>query len=164
MTTTEDRPDIRTAPWLDEREQAAWRAFVRMQAVVDSALRRQLQRSGELSLADYEVLVCLSESETGELRSFQIADALQWEASRISHQLRRMDDRGLLERRNCPEDRRGVTVVLTAAGRKAIEAAAPLHVAEVRRVFIDRLSPTQLDDLAAIGTAVVAESDTHSDD
>lgn len=141
--------------WLNPREQAAWRAFVALQGHVDSALRRQLQHDGELSLADYEVLVCLSESDTGELRSFQIADALQWEASRLSHQLRRMDQRGLLERRDCPEDRRGVTVVVTPAGRAAIEAAAPLHVAEVRRVFIDRLRPEQLDALAEIGETVL---------
>lgn len=145
--------------WLDDREQAAWRAFVGLQNYVDGALRRQLQRDGDLSLSDYEILVCLSESETGELRSFQIAEALQWEASRLSHQLRRMDDRGLLERRNCPEDRRGVTVVLTPTGRTAIEAAAPLHVAEVRRVFIDRLAPGQLDALAAIGTVVLNDEE-----
>lgn len=141
--------------WLDDREQVAWRSFVRMQAVVDKALRSQLQADSDLSLADYEILVCLSEAESGELRSFQIADQVQWEASRLSHQLRRMDGRGLLERRSCPEDRRGLTVAITEAGRAAIDAMAPRHVAEVRRVFIDRLSPDQLDALIGIGVAVL---------
>lgn len=150
------RPHQGATPWLSDREQAAWRAFIGMQAYVDRALRHHLQRTSDLSLADYEILVCLSESTTGELRSFQIAEILKWEASRLSHQLRRMDDRGLLERRACPEDRRGVTVVLTDVGRKAIAAAAPQHVAEVRRVFIDRLRPDQLDALAGIGAAVLS--------
>lgn len=141
--------------WLDDREQAAWRVFIGMQAVVDKALRTQLQNDSELSLADYAILVCLSEAAGGELRSFQIADQVQWEASRLSHQLRRMQGRGLVERRSCPEDRRGVTVVITDAGRATIDAVAPLHVAEVRRVFIDLLSPDQLDAIIGIGATVL---------
>lgn len=155
MTVPVDDPNVGDPRWLDAREQAAWRAFLAMHGHVGSALRRQLQRSGELSLADYEVLVCLSESETGELRSFQIAEAVQWEASRLSHQLRRMDERGLIERRDCAEDGRGVTVTLTEHGLAAISAAAPLHVGEVRRVFIDRLDTAQLDTLIAMGRAVL---------
>ena len=130
--------------WLNEREQRAWRGFLAMHGQVDRALATQLQRDTDLSSADYGVLVTLSESEAGELRSFTIAETLQWEASRLSHQLRRMERRGLVERRGCPEDRRGVNIAITPAGRCAIDAAAPLHVAEVRRVFIDRLDEGEI--------------------
>ncbi|HET8930422.1 MAG TPA: MarR family transcriptional regulator [Acidimicrobiales bacterium] len=136
------------SPWLDEREQRAWRGFLDMHALVNRSLASQLQRDTDVSLADYAVLVTLTESDEGQLRSFAIAESLQWEASRLSHQLRRMRARGLVERRPCPEDRRGINVAITPAGREAIDAAAPLHVAEVRRVFIDHLDDTHLDALA----------------
>ncbi len=140
--------------WLDEREQRAWRGFLDLHATVNRALAAQLQRDSDLSLADYAVLVTLTEADEGELRSFAIAEKLQWEASRLSHQLRRMEARGLVERRSCPEDRRGVIIAITEAGRRAIDAAAPLHVAEVRRVFIDRLDDGELDALASVAERV----------
>ena len=148
-------PDPNVVPWLDEREQRAWRGFIRMNAVVQDQLRRQMQRDTDLSLADYEVLVGLSEAIDGELRSYQLGDLLHWEASRLSHQLRRMEGRGLVTRRSCGEDGRGITNTITTAGREAIEAAAPLHVAEVRRAFIDRLSDAQLAELAELADAIV---------
>ncbi len=141
--------------WLDDREQRAWRSFLDTYAVVNRALAAQLQRDTDLSLADYGVLVALTESESGELRSFAIAETLQWEASRLSHQLHRMEKRGLVERRSCPEDRRGVNIAITAAGRRAIGEAAPLHVAEVRRVFIDHLDTAHLDALIDLAAMVV---------
>lgn len=149
-----------SARWLDDREQRAWRGFVRMHATVDEALARQLQTETKLSLADYAVLVALSEAPDGTLRSFEIADELQWEASRLSHQLRRMGDRGLVERQECPTDGRGKLTAITEAGRAAIVAAAPCHVAEVRRVFIDRLSDEQLDTLSEIADTVLGDPDT----
>ncbi|MBS1848368.1 MAG: winged helix-turn-helix transcriptional regulator [Actinobacteria bacterium] len=150
----------RDANWLDEREQRAWRGFLRMSAAVDQALARQMLANSRLSLADYAVLVCLSESADGARRSFEIAELLQWEASRLSHQLRRMAGRGLVEARGCPTDGRGRVTAITDAGRAALVSAAPCHVAEVRRVFIDRLDTAQLDALAAIADSVLdAESD-----
>lgn len=153
MASRTPNPDA--TRWLDEREQQAWRGFLRMGALVQENLRRQLQRDTELSLSDYEILVSLSESDCGELRSFELSAGLNWEASRLSHQLRRMEARGLVTRRSCGEDGRGVTTAITAAGRTAIEAAAPLHVAEVRRVFIDVLEGAQLDVFASCADAVV---------
>lgn len=149
-------PNTDSTRWLNVREQRAWRGFVRMNAMVQDNLRRQLQRETDLSLADYEVLVSLSESELGALRSYQLGEALQWEASRLSHQLRRMEARGLVVRRSCGEDGRGITTAITVSGRNAIEAAAPLHVAEVRRVFIGALDKKQLDAFAEHAEAVVA--------
>lgn len=141
--------------WLDEREARAWRGYAHMQAQLSARLHRSLQRRTGLSLPDYEVLVHLSEAPDGRLRSFQLSAALQWEKSRLSHHLTRMEARGLVSRQECGSDGRGAFVVLTPAGRAAIEAAAPAHVADVREAFIDVLTPAQLDALAEIAVAVV---------
>jgi DNA-binding MarR family transcriptional regulator len=108
-----------------------------------------------LSLSDYEVLVHLSEAPDGQLRAYQLSRALQWEKSRLSHHLTRMEGRGLVTRREGKTDGRGAFVVLTQEGRAAIEAAAPTHVADVRDAFIDVLTPAQLDTLAEISDAVL---------
>jgi DNA-binding MarR family transcriptional regulator len=147
---------VGTAGWLDDREQRAWRGLLAMSAALDSRLGRSLQQRSGLSHADYAVLVALSESSRGRLRAFELVAELEWEKSRLSHQLRRMEDRGLLVREECETDRRGAFVVLSPAGRAAIEEAAPSHVADVRRWFVDALTPAQLDALAQISEAVLA--------
>ena len=149
-------PDDGQPRWLDDREERAWRGLLTMNAQLGGRLRRALQRDAGLSDADYHVLVQLSEARGARLRVFELVRALQWEKSRVSHHLRRMEERGLVEREECPTDGRGAFVVLTGTGRAAIEAAAPKHVAEVRRAFVDVLSPAQLDALAEISTAVLA--------
>jgi DNA-binding MarR family transcriptional regulator len=151
-TLVDDDAQVR---WLDEREQRAWRGLIRMQAQLGAHLRRSLVRDSGLSDADYDVLVHLSEAPEDRLRIFELVRALQWEKSRLSHQLRRMEQRGLLERSECPTDGRGAFVSLTPEGRAAIEAAAPRHVAEVRRHFVDVLTPEQLDVLGDIAEAVL---------
>lgn len=147
--------DDQQVRWLDEREQRAWRGLMDLQAQLGAHLRRSLLRDSGLSDADYEVLVHLSEAPDERLRIFQLVRGLQWEKSRLSHQLRRMEQRELLERTECPTDGRGAFVALTATGREAIEAAAPLHVDEVRKHFIDRLTPEQLGSLLEISRAVL---------
>lgn len=127
------------------------------QAQVRARLARHLQRESGLSEADYEILVHLSEAPAGQLRAFQLGHATQWEKSRLSHHLSRMADRGLVQREQCPTDPRGAVMVLTDAGREAIAAAAPLHVEQVRRCFVNVLSPQQLDALADISDTVLGE-------
>lgn len=141
--------------WLDAREARAWRGFISTQAQVRARLARQLQRECGLSEADYEVLVHLSEEPSGRLRAFQLGHATLWEKSRLSHHLSRMADRGLVRREACPTDPRGAVIVLTDAGREAITAAAPLHVAQVRRCFVNALSEKQLDALVDIADTVL---------
>jgi DNA-binding MarR family transcriptional regulator len=140
--------------WLDDREQRAWRSYLLVQHGLNRVLERQLQRDTGLSIADYTVLVQLSEAPERRRRHFELGRAIGWEKSRLSHHLTRMVQRGLVAREACPEDSRGGFVVLTESGVAAIAAAAPLHVAHVRRWFIDRLSEQQLDALVAIGDAV----------
>jgi DNA-binding MarR family transcriptional regulator len=150
--------DPMAAPrWLDQREQRAWRGYLRMHAELLRHLNRQLQRNTDLSVPDYEVLAHLSETPGGRLRAFELAGALRWEKSRLSHHVTRMERRGLVAREECPTTPRGADVALTDAGRASIEAAAPLHIEEVRRLFIDALTPDQLDALARISEVVLAQ-------
>jgi DNA-binding MarR family transcriptional regulator len=141
--------------WLTEEEQRAWRGLVRMTSQLNARGNRQLQDEYGISLADYEVLVVLSEAPEGRLRVFGVADALAWEQSRVSHQLARMQRRGLIAREDCATDARGAFAVLTAAGRAAIERAAPAHVELVRQLVFDGLSHDQLAALTEITTRVL---------
>jgi DNA-binding MarR family transcriptional regulator len=140
-------------PWLTPDEQRAWRAYLQVGTMLAARLNRQLQADCGLSLPEYEVLVRLTEAPDGRLRQFQLGSALDWEQSRLSHLLTRMSRRGFVVRQDCVADRRGAEVVLTAAGRAAIESAAPGHVAAVRRLVFDRMDSEQA---AAFGQAFEA--------
>jgi DNA-binding MarR family transcriptional regulator len=141
------------APWLDDEQQAVWRAWLDVTARLPVALGRDLQQRSDLSLPDFDVLVQLSEHPEGRLRHTALADALQWERSRLSHHVRRMQGRGLVDREDCLDDGRGSWVVLTDAGREAIEQAAPDHAALVRELVFDALPP---DDCRHLGRVLGA--------
>ena len=111
--------------WLTEEQQQIWRGYLTMASGLQIAMHRQLQQDCGLSLADYDVLVALSER-------------------RVSHQLRRMRDRGLVQRHGNRDDRRGATAELTDGGRAALRAAAPGHAELVRSVVFDGLTAAQL--------------------
>ncbi|WP_406498193.1 MarR family transcriptional regulator [Streptomyces sp. NBC_01604] len=131
--------------WLTPSEQRAWRAFTGVHQKLPSALARKLQATGNLSVADYVVLVALTDAPHGRQHFQELAKAVDWERSRTSHHLNRMNKRGLVKREDCPKDARGVHVIVTPTGRAAMEGAAPGHVATVRRLIIDPLSPEELD-------------------
>ena len=99
-------------------------------------LNRRLVEVSGLTLADYEVLVHLSEASDQRLRSFELADAMQWERSRLTHHLTRMTKRGLVVRELCEDDGRGSFVVVTPAGRRVLRRAAPNHAADVQELFV----------------------------
>ena len=109
------------ARWLDERELRAWRSLQFMQMRLEGQLARQLAADSGLSYPDYLVLVALTDRPDGRMRLFELAEALGWEKSRVSHQVARMTDRGLVAKEKCDSDRRGAFVVVTAAGRREIE-------------------------------------------
>jgi DNA-binding MarR family transcriptional regulator len=149
-----------TAPrWLTADEQRAWRAYLDMNARLAARLNRQLQDEFGLSIADFSVLVQLSEHVDARMRVLELARALRWEKSRLSHQLSRMQQRGLVERSNCTEDRRGAFIRLTERGRSAVEEAAPRHVEAVRQYLFDGLSAAQVEALAAIARTVIDRLD-----
>jgi DNA-binding MarR family transcriptional regulator len=140
--------------WLDAREQAAWRAYLDMTAKLQAQLNRELQQQCGISIADYSVLVRLSEHADARLRVLELARALGWEKSRLSHHLSRMQQRGLVARSNCSEDRRGAWIVLTDKGREAVVDAAPRHVESVRRYVFAQLDDQQVEALGQIARTV----------
>lgn len=145
--------------WLTDEQQEIWRNYLAMASRLQTAMHRQLQQDCELSLSDYDVLVALS--ERGPLRINELGEALAWEQSRLSHQLRRMRGRGLVTRQGSDDDRRGATVELTDGGRAALELAAPGHVELVRSAMFDGMAPAQLRAFGAV-VAAVAERLTTS--
>ncbi|MGC9669122.1 MarR family winged helix-turn-helix transcriptional regulator [Planosporangium sp. 12N6] len=141
--------------WLDEREHRAWRDFHVMRRRLESVVNRQLLHDAGLSAADYELLVPLSEAPGQRLRARDLGREVDWEKSRLSHHIGRMERRGLIERRECPTDARGAFIHLTEKGRLAVETVAPGHVETVRRYFIDLLTPAELDTLTSIADRVI---------
>jgi DNA-binding MarR family transcriptional regulator len=150
--------------WLDEEEETAWRRLQLMQLQLTATLSRELADSSGLSYQDYIVLVALTDRPDGRMRAFELGRVLGWEKSRLSHHISRMVERGFVDREKCETDKRGAFVVVTPRGRQAIEAAAPGHVAGVRRHFIDLLRPAQLRSLSTIAGTVLDALAAECDD
>lgn len=129
-----------TTGWLDESEATLWQAYRDLGRELQRAFDRQLATDASVSGGEYALLVPLSEAPDGVVRMRDLGLAVGWERSRLSHMVSRMEKRGLLLREECVDDARGFMVRLTPEGRAALEAAAPGHVATVRRYFFDSLS------------------------
>ncbi|MGN9788638.1 MarR family winged helix-turn-helix transcriptional regulator [Nonomuraea sp. ZG12] len=145
--------------WLTPVELQAWRGLLRMNDLLVSRTSRTMQAEYGLSGADYTVLAELTRIPDGRLSVSELADVLAWELSRLSHQLSRMAKRDLVMRQECAEDRRRSYVVVTPTGRAAIEAAAPRHVQDVRRLFFAPLTLGQITLLAEITQQVINHLD-----
>lgn len=133
-----------TTAWLSAAEQRAWRNWLAVHTQLPAALQRELQQDSGLSWQDFEVLVQLSEAEEPRARVSDLAQSLQWERSRLSHHIKRMEARELVRREECADDGRGAFVVLTDKGRSAIEGAAPAHAAMVKQLVFDVLSESEV--------------------
>jgi DNA-binding MarR family transcriptional regulator len=148
--------------WLSPREDRAWRAFMHAHHQLVVHLNRRLQESG-LSGADYEILAVLSGRDGDPMPAHELCNTLGWEKSRLSHQVRRMQKDGLISREPNPDDARSTMVCLLPAGRVAIEKAAPRHVEDVRRNFIELLTPAELDTLTTLNERVLHHLATDHD-
>lgn len=142
--------------WLTPDQQRAWRALLGMNTHLHAHLARALQGSSDLSYADFAVLVQLTEAPAGRARISELADLLEWERSRLSHHLKRMESRGHIERSHCPEDGRGQYVAVTPVGRAAIAQAAPAHVELVRELVFEGMSDTELRAIIDVSERVAA--------
>jgi DNA-binding MarR family transcriptional regulator len=145
--------------WLTAQEQHLWRGWLKLNAELASTLQRELQQDAGLSIQDYEVLVHLTDNPDGRVRVTELAGLLQWERSRVSHHIKRMEHRRLVQRAECSEDGRGAFVAITPQGRAAIEEAAPSHVMTVRRLMFDALSEEEKAALAAVIDKLLARTD-----
>ncbi len=140
--------------WLDAEEQAAWQAFLSGVAALRRGLEAQLQEEAGMPHAYYELLVRLSEAPDRSLRMSALADAVGSSRSRLSHAVAQLESRGWVRREASPCDGRGQVAVLNDEGFAALVQAAPGHVAAVRRLLIDRLTPEQVGQLRRIGEAI----------
>jgi len=145
---------VTQADWLSAEEQEAWRAYIRLAKMLMRQLDRDLHPFG-LSTNDYEILVELSEAPRHQLRMTELADRTAQSRSRLSHQISRMETKGLVRREDCAGDKRGTFAVITQRGMALIERVAPSHVESVRRHFIDHLSADQLAMVTASFTPVL---------
>nr|WP_294695661.1 MarR family transcriptional regulator [uncultured Friedmanniella sp.] len=144
---------LQTAPrWLDTEQQRIWRSYLLASARLAQRLDADLREFG-LDLAEYEILVTLSEAPERRVRMSELAQAVHQSRSRLTHTVSRMENAGLVQRSDCPSDRRGVWAHLTGGGMALLEAAAPSHVEAVRRNFVDAMTE---EDYAALGRAFTA--------
>ncbi|OPC81089.1 MarR family transcriptional regulator [Embleya scabrispora] len=143
--------------WLSDEDQHVWRQIIAVINMLPPRLERELQRTHGLSLHDYQILVQISEHPRQEVRLSDLAEATQQSKSRLSHQMTRMENAGLVARRNCPTDRRGAYAVLTEEGWEALRAAAPTHVESVREHLMDVMTPAQKQTVGEAFGAVAAK-------
>jgi DNA-binding MarR family transcriptional regulator len=142
--------------WLSAEQQQHWRAYITATTLLEERLGRELQTAHGLTMADYEILVRLSDSPTRRLRMSELAERSLASRSRLSHQIDRMERAGLVRREPCEEDRRGANAVLTDHGWDVLVAAAPSHVKGVREHLVDVLTK---DEFAALGRACAKVAD-----
>ena len=145
--------------WLSARELQAWMRLEAVAELLPSALDHQLQRDADLSHYDYLVLAKLSEAPQRTLRMSGLAASTNATLPRLSHVAARLEARGFLTRTRSDDDRRSTLATLTEDGWRKVVATAPTHVAEVRRLVVDRLTPEQVDQLDAIALAVLGALD-----
>lgn len=142
--------------WLSEEEQQSWRAYIMGTTMLMDQLDRELQQAHGISMPEYEILVRLSESPDHSVRMAILADALSYSRSRTTHTVKRLENMGLIRREAIPGDGRGVAAVMTEAGWKLLQAAAPTHVTGVREHLVEQASA---EDFAAVGRVFDKVSD-----
>jgi len=136
--------------WLTSQEQSAWRALAAVMFLLPGALDRQLRAEVDLTHATYLILAMLSEADGGALRMNRLAQSTNTSFSRLSHTVTRLEQRGWVQRRAGEGDKRGQLAMLTEAGYAAVAGAAPGHVAQVRRLIFEHLTPAQVVQLTTI--------------
>jgi DNA-binding MarR family transcriptional regulator len=143
--------------WLTDPEQKAWRSLINATTGLLATLDNELQAAHGLSLGDYEVLVRLSEAPDQSLRMTELAMGVSLSPSGITRRIDNLVKNGLVERKQCPSDRRGSNAVLTDAGMARLREVAPTHVEGVRRLFVDRLTEQQIAELTAALAQIVID-------
>ena len=129
--------------WLNDNQQALWRLMLDAIRKLERDIEDTLQAEAELTSPEFAVLVVLSESEDEQARIREICTHLNWDRSRASHQLSRMQRRGLIEKTKCVGDGRGVVVIMTEEGKRRLKQAVPMHVESVNRLIFDHMSNDQ---------------------
>jgi DNA-binding MarR family transcriptional regulator len=150
------------ATGIQPEEWALWRAFLLSHARVSHEIDAQLQRDAGLAQGEYATISAILEAPGGRLRIGEIAQALGWEKSRVSHLIGRMEQRGLVRREACADDARAVEIFVTPDGRRTQLGALRGHAAEVRRVFLDHVTPEERAVVTGVLTRVLESLDRSS--
>ena len=146
--------------WLTAAKVDSWLALVRMMTWLPWSIDQQLRHDSNLGMVEYQVMARLSQSPQRTLRMSSLADLANASLSRLSHLVKRLEDRGLVRRAPDPADGRFTNAILTDVGFKTLAEAAPGHVAHVRSLVIDVLSPEQLRRLGMTADRIVSRIDT----
>jgi|DEB19_MinimDraft_3_1074340.scaffolds.fasta_scaffold45895_1 DNA-binding MarR family transcriptional regulator len=133
----------------------AWMAFHAIRVTVIPPLARHLSEHCGLSEAEYQVFIGLRSTPEMELKPSQLAEELGWEMGRLSHQICRMETKGLLMRKQCPVDARSCFIGMTKKGKALIDKALPLQLKEVKRLFGDALTNQQMKNLIEISESII---------
>jgi DNA-binding MarR family transcriptional regulator len=149
---------------MTSRELAIWRSLLDVTAQLRRTLGGALQQDSNLSPADYQVLLALVEADGRQMRSSELAASIDWERSRLSHHLGRMERRGLIRRQDCPTDNRGAEIFLTDEGSSAFHGATAPHMRAIKKNFADALTLEQFEALDDILQSLRQHlrPDTHS--
>ncbi len=150
--------------WLTPDQQRAWRAYIVGTTLLMEHFDRQLREKHRLSLPEYEILVRLSEADRRALRMAELADSVNYSRSRVTHTIARMEAAGYVERRQCPDDGRGVVAFMTEAGYAKLVEAAPVHVESVRRALIEVANDEDLQAIGRVFSNVINALQTGRDD
>lgn len=150
--TSTTRQRVRHLPTTEQLR--VWRDYIETAEAIRSRLGSRLQRESGMSLGDYQVLLALSEADGQRLRPSELANRIEWDRSRLSHHLGRMEGRGLVRREECEVDSRGAEVVLTDDGARAFKSGSIPHLQAVHELFVAALTSEQLSHLGAVTTAL----------
>jgi DNA-binding MarR family transcriptional regulator len=144
---------------VSEHNWEIWRSFFQMRRQLERTLEQQLQRDAGVSAPDYEILLTVYEAPQRRRRAHEIGELLGWEKSRVSHQVSRMESRGLVERVPCDTDARGSWITLTTKGKRAVLGAMRDHTMAIRRYFFDALTDDDLERLHSVSLKVLEAID-----
>jgi DNA-binding MarR family transcriptional regulator len=147
-------------PWLTTAEVDSWLSLVRLMTWLPWSIDQQLRRDSGLAMVEYQVMARLSQSPGRTMRMGSLADLANASLSRLSHLVKRLEGRGFVRREPDPADGRFTNAILTAKGLQALTGAAPGHVAHVRSLVIDVLSPEQLRRLGLAADRIMSHIDT----
>ena len=155
-----DGPQAPSARWLSATELESWLSVVRLMTWLPWSIDQQLRRDSDLAIVEYQVLAMLSGSPERTMRMSSLAEVTNASPSRLSHLVKRLEGRGLVRREPDPADGRFTNAILTDLGFQTLAAAAPGHVAHVRSLVIDVLSPEQLRRLGLAADRIMSRIDT----
>ena len=160
MTGTRTQTAAAAPRWLDDEQQNSWRAFAAATVKLRWALECQLQQDAGLSFVEYHALARLSENPGHAMRMSELAEVSNASLSRLSHLIKRLEQRNLVRREPDPSDGRYTNAILTRAGLRLLTASAPAHVAKVRELVIDALSPAELRQLRTASERILQRIET----